>query len=51
LTSSHVPNAAKRLEPSRINVMHPVHKIKPDNSGLDPRIHAGTLRKREAVQD
>ncbi|MBO0905717.1 hypothetical protein, partial [Jiella sonneratiae] len=36
---SRVPNAAKRLEPSRINVMHSVHKIKPDSSGLVPRIY------------
>ncbi|WP_210302726.1 hypothetical protein, partial [Rhodobium orientis] len=35
-----VSNAAKRLKPSRINAMHPVYKIRPDSSGLDPAIHA-----------
>jgi len=33
LLPSRVPIVAKRLETSRINAVHPVHKIKPDSSG------------------
>jgi len=38
LLPSRVPIVAKRLETSRINAVHPVHKIKPDSSGILPGI-------------
>ena len=38
LILNRVQNVSKRLAASRINAMQPVHKIKPDGSGLDPGI-------------